>query len=748
MTQTLEIPSLASNGLNLDAILAQMQRRESSGNPIAQGKKGEVGLFQIMPQTAREYGVPPELLTNPGINRYVAKRYLSDLIKEFKGNIPLAVAAYNAGPGRVRSGNIPASTRKYVSDVLGGAGGGLDAVASPPATTALPSAQPNIVTQQDMTPPSPAKAGVPFSLSGLFGLGMGSAEAGTMPIPSGATIGKPASKTVSIPKGAAAMPIPPGATLTPGTLIPSGITPPTPPKGPPVPFPVKAAGYLPVVGQMGGEIGGGALGAAIPGAGETGIPEFLLASGGGGMGAAGGAEIENWIRKQYGLPPVSVAEQGLIGGAFSAGGGLLPFVARFRKAAALAKSTGLNFRAAFERVTQSEAELEGKLGVGPRKAKLLENAPATQAQQGYRAAKNIGLKELGTEYDSLLKKFYHRMTPNSVKQLFDNSVGRMLELAGKPLRQVVQEELDAQPMTVRRAQQILSELRRIKRGLNPDTMRAADIALGQLEKAVQSDIRAVTGPTVGKSLDALDYYYARQMSRFPEAGAFRKAHTEPAAAEAILKSKTGDSGRVVEVVQEMKRTGQIDSLRRATAVRIFQKAAVNAAENPAKRFKSLIEAIESVKPEVFDELYGKGAQKEWLDTARDLNARHKELLANPNEAAAITAEVRKYLNSPGMAANLGRYLGHRAVFDALLIGGGYEMGSLATGIGAVIGVEGYEMLAHSRPALKLLEKVATEKNPQRAARFLIAAFNAAIHGAAQSTLGESESMPTAAPGGP
>ena len=66
-------------------------------------------------------------------------------------------------------------------------------------------------------------------------------------------------------------------------------------------------------------------------------------------------------------------------------------------------------------------------------------------------------------------------------------------------------------MTVRRAQVILSQLRKYKRGFNPDTDRMALQALGDVEKAVKNDIRAVTGKTVGTQLDNLDYHYARQM---------------------------------------------------------------------------------------------------------------------------------------------------------------------------------------------------------------------------------------------
>ncbi len=714
---------------NLDAILDRMAKRESSGNPNAKGKAGEIGLFQIQPGTAKQYGIDPQLLTNPVVNRWVAKRYLTDLMSEFKGNLPLAVAAYNTGPGNVRKGNIPDSTRSYVRTVLGSAGDGLDLAVSRkvPVSDTSPksSGQPSIVTQTELPPPMPKTSTrgtltIPSHspLTQLFG-GPASAEAAeTVPIPKGASIG---------------VPIPKGATVGTSPKMPAA----------PEPFAVKAAGYLPVVGQFGGEIGGAMAGAAIPGAGETGIPEYAGATTGGGLGAAGGAYLENKIRAQYGLPPVSVAEEGGIGALTSGVGGLLPFVGRFRKAAALAKSTGKTFRAALEEVTQHEAELEGSLGLGARKAKLLEGAPATQAQQGYRAARKVGLDELGKEYDDVLRPYLHKMTPNTVKQVFEARAGRMLELAGKPLRQAVEHELNAQPMTVRRSQQILSEIRRIRRGLNPDTMRAADMALGDLEKAVKADIRSVVGQTASQALDNIDYHYARQLQRFPMKPV-RAAFTEPEAAELILKHTKGGEGRVVEVIDEMRRTGQLKTLQRATAVRIFQKATVDSAANPATRFSALVKSVSEISPTIFDALYGKGAQKEWLDTARVLIKRNRELLAHPDEAAAIAANVRKYLGGSGAMAGFVHFFGHRAVWAALLVGGGagfVPVKELGIAGSALLGIEGYEMVAHSPIAMRLLEKAATEKNPQLAARSIVAAFDTALH-AGVGSVADDATLPT------
>jgi len=93
---------------------------ESAYNPYAVSKAGAMGLMQLMPDTARRYGV--DNMMDPAQNVKGGVRYLRDLLALFGGRIDLAVAAYNAGENAViRFGRqIPpyAETKHYVPKVL------------------------------------------------------------------------------------------------------------------------------------------------------------------------------------------------------------------------------------------------------------------------------------------------------------------------------------------------------------------------------------------------------------------------------------------------------------------------------------------------------------------------------------------------------------------------------------------------------------------------------------------------------
>lgn len=98
----------------LDALIV----RESRYQAIALSPKGARGLTQLMPGTARDLGVGDSL--DPTANIRGGARYLRRMLDRFR-SIPLALAAYNAGPGTVvRAGGMPFNreTPGYVVDIL------------------------------------------------------------------------------------------------------------------------------------------------------------------------------------------------------------------------------------------------------------------------------------------------------------------------------------------------------------------------------------------------------------------------------------------------------------------------------------------------------------------------------------------------------------------------------------------------------------------------------------------------------
>lgn len=115
--------------------LAWLAEAESSLNPGARSPAGAKGLFQFMPETAQSLGLDtflPDERADPEKSAHAAARYLRSLHGRF-GNWPLALAAYNAGEGRVGralaargagakdfasvAGALPAETRMYVPKV-------------------------------------------------------------------------------------------------------------------------------------------------------------------------------------------------------------------------------------------------------------------------------------------------------------------------------------------------------------------------------------------------------------------------------------------------------------------------------------------------------------------------------------------------------------------------------------------------------------------------------------------------------
>lgn len=111
----------ASQAYGVDSrLIRSVIRQESQFDPNAQSAVGAQGLMQLMPDTASDMGVSDRL--DPRQNIMGGTRYLAQQLATNDGNVVLALAAYNAGPGRVqRYGGVPPfeETVTYIRKISG-----------------------------------------------------------------------------------------------------------------------------------------------------------------------------------------------------------------------------------------------------------------------------------------------------------------------------------------------------------------------------------------------------------------------------------------------------------------------------------------------------------------------------------------------------------------------------------------------------------------------------------------------------
>lgn len=134
-------------------LVAALIHVESAFNPRAVSRKGAYGLMQLLPETARRFGVNRKRdLLNPAKNLEAGVKYLKWLTERFGGDVQKSLAAYNAGEGAVdRFGGIPPyhETQQYVQRIFG-----LLGITSPepPPAPAAPAPVPATAAPADIVP--------------------------------------------------------------------------------------------------------------------------------------------------------------------------------------------------------------------------------------------------------------------------------------------------------------------------------------------------------------------------------------------------------------------------------------------------------------------------------------------------------------------------------------------------------------------------------------------------------------------
>ena len=172
MTKSFELPQYSSSGSTLDRAFTAMLGTESNhrqldnqGNPIT-SPKGAIGVAQVMPSTAPEAAKLAGLAwdeqayrQDASYNAALGKAYFDKQVDTFGGDVAKGMAAYNAGPGRVRKAEQQALEQgglwtdylpKETQDYLRKNNAQLGAAQYPSATGTVPEVQPTLTQAKDL----------------------------------------------------------------------------------------------------------------------------------------------------------------------------------------------------------------------------------------------------------------------------------------------------------------------------------------------------------------------------------------------------------------------------------------------------------------------------------------------------------------------------------------------------------------------------------------------------------------------
>ena len=586
----------------INAIIAT----ESSGNPKARGKAGELGLMQISPSTGQRYGVKdPRMLLDPATNKAVGSKILTDLLKKYKGNIGLALAAYNAGPGAVKSNVVPAAATGYVNKVLSRLGSALSPASASAAETS------NVKEIPAVGPPADIDTRIKAKLADRS-----RAPGGDIDARIEAKLGRSTSAS----------------------------TPSAPASKPPLPLAVRAADWLPIAGQIGGELGGGALSA------ETGPGAIAGAGLGGAAGDFAGEELATVPRRMYGLPFKSqgeIAKDAGISGGLSAAGVPLGKVATkigetiapsTLKAAIEAKRA---FGASRDALNATMKKLGDLLGLDAKAAAAAAASPIERrdVQAAYMGARRAGFEKMGQVYQDILNPYLHRMTPNTSAAAYATFKDRY----GARSLGLLDGGVDLSRPTVRMMQAFRSNIRKAIRAANPQEDRQLLADLFKLDRSATNDIKAVLPPDQARRLGLIDQAYADYVSNVParQVRAIMRAPNAPKAMEAIIKGEPSQVATILRQVDGMpgpERAKALTALKNAASQWIHDQASLE--KGYVQQLNAYGHALSQIPDVAFNRLYGPGTKSEMQRAVRATIEFHQKMLAHPDMISAIQAEMK------------------------------------------------------------------------------------------------------------